>query len=121
MTVGAAREAAVDWVMGDARTGRHREAVFWMVATFARCHKILSADAPVATRRALAPGHLRVRLHPLSRGADRSRSRGWRAVARDPGVGFQRALRDASPVEVGPGAVQQSRQLIEAPIRIEPS
>jgi hypothetical protein len=26
-----------------------------MVATFARCHKILAADAPVQVRRALAP------------------------------------------------------------------
>jgi len=28
------------------RTGNHREAVFWIVATFARCHKILATDAP---------------------------------------------------------------------------
>ncbi|MCD7034097.1 hypothetical protein LRR81_07615 [Metabacillus sp. GX 13764] len=26
--------------------GEHREAVFWIGATFARCHKILAADAP---------------------------------------------------------------------------
>ena len=26
--------------------GAHREAMFWVVATFARCHAILAADAP---------------------------------------------------------------------------
>jgi len=26
--------------------GRHREAVFWVIATYARCQRILSADAP---------------------------------------------------------------------------
>ncbi|MGH3830051.1 MAG: hypothetical protein ACRDRS_06290 [Pseudonocardiaceae bacterium] len=36
--------------------GRHREAVFWIVATFARCHTILAADAPPELHRALAPG-----------------------------------------------------------------
>jgi hypothetical protein len=34
--------------------GDHREAVFWIVATFARCHTILLADAPDLGRR-LAP------------------------------------------------------------------
>jgi hypothetical protein len=37
------------------RAGCHREAVFWIVATFARCHKILTADAPPDLERALAP------------------------------------------------------------------
>jgi hypothetical protein len=31
-----------------------------MVATFARCHKILAADAPPAARRALAPAFDRI-------------------------------------------------------------
>jgi hypothetical protein len=35
--------------------GYHREAVFWIVATFARCHKILAADAPLSIQRELAP------------------------------------------------------------------
>ena len=51
----AARRIAID-ASGDlVRSGHHREAVFWMVATFARCHKILAADAPEAVRRALLP------------------------------------------------------------------
>jgi hypothetical protein len=37
------------------RAGHHREAVFWIVATFARCHKILAVDAPRDAQRALAP------------------------------------------------------------------
>jgi len=35
--------------------GHHREAVFWIVATFARCHKILAVDASRDVQRALAP------------------------------------------------------------------
>lgn len=35
-------------------SGNHREAIFWIVATFARCNKILAADAPGATQRELA-------------------------------------------------------------------
>ncbi|MFJ4922952.1 hypothetical protein [Streptomyces sp. NPDC088725] len=30
--------------------GLHREAVFWIVAAFARCHTVLAADAPDAHR-----------------------------------------------------------------------
>jgi hypothetical protein len=55
----AARPMAIDAGRELIRTGRHREAVFWMVATFARCHKLLAADAP-ATGRALAPAFDRV-------------------------------------------------------------
>jgi hypothetical protein len=36
-------------------SGNHREAVFWIVATFARCNKILAADAPRATQCEFAP------------------------------------------------------------------
>ncbi|OMF72069.1 hypothetical protein [Paenibacillus glucanolyticus] len=35
--------------------GSHREAVFWMVATFARCHNILEADGPPEFQREYAP------------------------------------------------------------------
>jgi predicted nucleotidyltransferase len=35
--------------------GYHREAVFWMVATYARCHKILAADAPAGIQKELLP------------------------------------------------------------------
>ncbi|HEY5832355.1 hypothetical protein [Streptomyces sp.] len=50
----AARPIAIDgsWDLVD--RGLHREAVFWIVATFARCHTVLAADAP-ELHRALAP------------------------------------------------------------------
>lgn len=35
--------------------GRHREAMFWIVATFARCHMTLATDAPRSTRTELVP------------------------------------------------------------------
>jgi hypothetical protein len=42
----AARPVAIDGSQELIDRGCHREAVFWIVATFARCHKILAADAP---------------------------------------------------------------------------
>jgi len=42
----AARPIVVDGSRELIRQGFHREAVFWMAATFARCHKIFAADAP---------------------------------------------------------------------------
>ncbi|WP_274365856.1 hypothetical protein [Paenibacillus thermotolerans] len=42
----SARPIAIDGSRELIRAGYHREAVFWIVATFARCHKILAADAP---------------------------------------------------------------------------
>lgn len=42
----AARSIAIDGSRRLIHSGNHREAVFWIVATFARCHQILSADSP---------------------------------------------------------------------------
>lgn len=42
----AARPIAIDGSRELIEAGYHHEAVFWMVATYARCHKILAADAP---------------------------------------------------------------------------
>lgn len=42
----ATRPIAIDGSYDLIKTGNHREAVFWIVATFARCHMILAADAP---------------------------------------------------------------------------
>jgi hypothetical protein len=42
----AARHIAVDGSAALIDAGDHREAVFWIVATFARCLTILAADAP---------------------------------------------------------------------------
>ncbi|GGF91029.1 hypothetical protein [Paenibacillus abyssi] len=41
-----ARPIAIDGSRELIRAGYHREALFWIVATFARCHKILAVDAP---------------------------------------------------------------------------
>lgn len=50
----AARPIAIDASRALIARGDHREAVFFVVATFARCHSILAVDAP-DTQRALAP------------------------------------------------------------------
>lgn len=50
----AGRPLAIDGSLELIRSGCHREAIFWIVATFARCHTILAADAP-AVGRALEP------------------------------------------------------------------
>ena len=47
----AARATAIDASLALIRAGDQREAMFWIVATFARCHKILAADAPPALQR----------------------------------------------------------------------
>ncbi|HEX3790221.1 MAG TPA: hypothetical protein VHW44_20305 [Pseudonocardiaceae bacterium] len=41
-----ARSISIDGLRVQIQRGFHREVVFWIVATFARCHKILAADAP---------------------------------------------------------------------------
>lgn len=51
----AARPIAIDGSLELIRSGYHREAVFWIVATFARCHKILGSDASPAVQDALLP------------------------------------------------------------------
>ncbi|WP_433558940.1 hypothetical protein ACQPWY_11685 [Pseudonocardia xinjiangensis] len=47
----AARPIAIDGSRRLVDGGDHREAVFWIIATFARCLQILTADAPVSVRR----------------------------------------------------------------------
>ncbi|MFC0329073.1 hypothetical protein ACFOLF_29055 [Paenibacillus sepulcri] len=54
----AARPIAIDGSRELVRAGNHREAVFWIAATFARCHKILAADAPWELQHAHAPAFL---------------------------------------------------------------
>jgi hypothetical protein len=46
----AARPISIDGCRELIRAGNHREAVFWIVATFARCHTILAVDAPELQR-----------------------------------------------------------------------
>ncbi|MCM2410915.1 hypothetical protein [Streptomyces sp. RKAG290] len=43
---GAARPIAVDGSIDLVERGDHREAVFWIIATLARCHTVLAVDAP---------------------------------------------------------------------------
>jgi hypothetical protein len=50
----AARPIAIDGSQRLIDSGDHREAVFWIIATFARCHTILATDAP-RLHEALAP------------------------------------------------------------------
>jgi hypothetical protein len=49
----AARAIAIDGSQDLIAGGYHREAMFWIVATLARCHVILAADAPRAVRHEL--------------------------------------------------------------------
>ncbi|MFE3152668.1 hypothetical protein ACFXJ6_39515 [Streptomyces sp. NPDC059218] len=56
ITAGA-RPVAIDGSRYLVERGDHREAVFWIIATFARCHTVLAADAP-ALHRARLPAFL---------------------------------------------------------------
>jgi len=47
-----ARVVAIDGSRALVDAGDHREAVFWVVATFARCRQVLAADAGRAGERA---------------------------------------------------------------------
>jgi hypothetical protein len=46
------RPVAIDGSQQLTHNGDHREAVFWLIAAYARCQKILSADAPSSLRQA---------------------------------------------------------------------
>ncbi|WP_213648742.1 hypothetical protein [Paenibacillus sp. J23TS9] len=50
-----ARQIAIDGSREQIRAGNHREAVFWIVATYARCHQILAVDASAEIQRELTP------------------------------------------------------------------
>jgi hypothetical protein len=52
-----ARPIAIDGSRELIAAGLHREAVFWIVATASRCHKVLCRDAP-ALREQFLPGYL---------------------------------------------------------------
>jgi hypothetical protein len=51
----AARPVAIDGSRVLVERGDHREAVFWIAVTFARCHRILAVDAPPRLRDSLVP------------------------------------------------------------------
>ncbi|MCJ8014257.1 hypothetical protein MUG84_21320 [Paenibacillus sp. KQZ6P-2] len=50
-----ARSIAIDGSRELIHAGNHREAVFWIVATYARCHQILAVDASTEMQHSLEP------------------------------------------------------------------
>ena len=52
-----ARPIAIDGSRELIRRGDHREAIFWMVATYSRCQQVLHHDAPAALRETFTPGY----------------------------------------------------------------
>jgi hypothetical protein len=55
-----ARPIAIDGSRDLVERGQHREAVFWMVATYSRCRQVLHHDAPAATQARFGPGYRRL-------------------------------------------------------------
>ena len=52
-----ARPVAIDGSRELIERGYHREAVFWMAATYSRCQKVLYHDAPATLREQFSPGY----------------------------------------------------------------
>ena len=52
-----ARPVAIDGSEEMVARGDHREALFWIVATYSRCLQVLHADADSATRERFTPGY----------------------------------------------------------------
>ncbi len=52
-----ARPIAIDGSRALIEEGYHREAIFWIVATYARCQKVLYHDAPVAMQHRFSAGY----------------------------------------------------------------
>lgn len=52
-----ARPIAIDGSRDLIERGLHREAVFWIVATYSRCQKVLYHDAPLAMQERFDPGY----------------------------------------------------------------
>ncbi|MBA2518130.1 MAG: hypothetical protein H0V24_00535 [Chloroflexia bacterium] len=55
-----ARPVAIDGSRELIARGDHREAIFWMIATYARCQKVLHHDAPPASWDRFEPGFHRL-------------------------------------------------------------
>jgi hypothetical protein len=55
-----ARPVAIDGSRELIARGDHREAIFWMAATYSRCAKVLHQDAPPEMREAYTPGYRRL-------------------------------------------------------------
>ncbi|WP_405149323.1 hypothetical protein OG589_14145 [Sphaerisporangium sp. NBC_01403] len=85
----AARPIAVDGGRELIEAGLHREAVFWVVVTYARCLKIMAGDAPAAVE-VFSPGFLRL-LGDLGVGSPRDLRERGREV-----LGFLPRLREVA-------------------------
>ncbi len=55
-----ARPVAIDGSREMIARGDHREAIFWIVATYSRCEKVLHHDAPTAMQGQFTPGYRRL-------------------------------------------------------------
>ncbi|MEN6478248.1 MAG: hypothetical protein ABFD20_01255 [Anaerolineales bacterium] len=55
-----ARPVAIDGSRALVAAGLHREAMFWIVATYSRCLNVLWRDAPVSVRAIYLPGYQRL-------------------------------------------------------------
>lgn len=55
-----ARPGAIDGSWELIERGHHREAIFWIVATYSRCQKVFHHDAPVAMQDRFEPGYRRL-------------------------------------------------------------
>ncbi len=55
-----ARPVAIDGSRELIERGYHREAVFWMAATYTRCQKVLYHDAPPALQEEFRPGYMQL-------------------------------------------------------------
>ena len=55
-----ARPITIDGSWDLISRGYHREAIFWMVATYSRCQKVLYHDAPAEMRDRFGPGYLQL-------------------------------------------------------------
>jgi hypothetical protein len=53
-----ARPIAIDGTRELIERGYHREAVFWIAATYSRCQKVFHVDAPLELRDQYMPGYL---------------------------------------------------------------
>jgi hypothetical protein len=52
-----ARPVAIDGSRELIERGQHREAIFWITATYSRCQKVLHHDAPVEMQEQFDPGY----------------------------------------------------------------
>ena len=55
-----ARPIAIDGSRKLIERGNHREAIFWMVATYSRCQEVLYLDGPAELRHRIEPGYRRL-------------------------------------------------------------